>query len=162
MSIATAIYKAPIVGKAVLPDAGEVSVIIQYNHRLYEGVALLHPEDQDFFSEKVGTNIALSRARIEALEDALIDLKTEAQVKAQMYLEVTRFGQEGDYTFFDPTDMFYQNQRKAQERAESLSRIIKKEKLILSKYLEGQARALESVKRFRARQNETLEKDEEN
>ena len=30
MSAVSAIYKAPIVGKAVLPDAGDVSIIIQY------------------------------------------------------------------------------------------------------------------------------------
>jgi len=67
MSAVTAIYNAPVVGKAVLPESGEVSIIIQYRGRLYQGVALLHPEDKDFFSEKVGCNIALARARIEAL-----------------------------------------------------------------------------------------------
>ena len=92
MSIVSAIYKAPVVGRVVMPDAGEVSVLIKYNGHLYQGVALLHPEDKDFFSEKVGYNIALSRARIEALEDFLIDVSYEAQLKQQMYLEVTKFG----------------------------------------------------------------------
>jgi len=35
MSVIAAIYNAPIVGKAVLPEAGEVSIIIQYRGRIY-------------------------------------------------------------------------------------------------------------------------------
>ena len=159
MSVISAIYKAPVVGRAVMPDAGEVSVIIKYNNRIYQGVALLHPEDKDFFSEKVGYNIAISRARIEALEDALIDVKNEAQIKRQMLIEVTRFGRlQKQEEVYDPTGMFEQNVNKVLGRVKNLEEAIKKEKQILQNYLEGQSRALESIKLYRKRQK----KDETN
>lgn len=150
MSAISAIYKAETIGKAVLPDAGEVSVIIKYNNRLYQGVALLHPDDKDFFSERVGYNIAISRARIEALEDVLIDVKEEAQYKQQMLDEVTRFGEfKCQEDMYDPTGMFRQNVVRVLTRIENLQEAIKKEKRILANYIKGQAKALESVKRYR-------------
>lgn len=155
MSAVTAIYKAPVVGKGIMPDAGEVSVIINYNGRLYQGVALLHPEDKDFFSEKVGYNIAISRARIEAMEDTLIDVKEEAKIKEQLLCEVTRFGEyQGAEDMYDPTHMFRQNIIKALDRVDALKEAIKKEKKILHNYLEGQSRALDSIKRYRREQEE--------
>lgn len=155
MSAVKAIYRAPVVGKGVMPDAGEVSVIIKYNGRIYQGVALLHPEDAEFFSEKVGYNIALSRARIEALKDTLIDVKTEARIKEQLLDEVTRFGEfRGCEDMYDPTHMFRQNVIKAITRVETLEEAIKKEEKILHNYLEGQDRALDSVKRYRKEQAE--------
>lgn len=154
MSAVTAIYKAPVIGKAILPDVGEVSVIIQYNGRVYQGVALLHPEDKDFFSEKVGYNIALSRARIEALEDILIDIKTEEKIKEQMYYEATTFSNHlPEYS--DPNMVFIKNLMRVKHRIEIIQEAIKNEKKILKNYLEGQDKALESVKLYRKRQDES-------
>ncbi len=152
MSAVSAIYKAPVVGKGVMPDAGEVSVIINYNGRIYQGVALLHPEDKDFFSERVGYNIAISRARIEALKDTLFEVRTEAQIKKQMFDEVTRFGRTSGN--FDETGMFHQNVEKAIKRVETLENALAKEKAILHNYLKGQTKALDSIKRYRKEQAE--------
>lgn len=151
MSAVTAIYKAPVVGKAVLPDAGEVSIIIQYQGRIYQGVALLHPEDKDFFSEKVGCNIALSRARIEALADVLYETRQEARYKEQMLYEVTRFGEfNGKNDMYDPTQMFRQNVCKAIMRVENLEAALQKEREMLDNYLKGHGKAIESIKRQRS------------
>lgn len=154
MSAVSAIYKAPVVGKAVMSEAGEVSVIIQYHGRLYQGVALLHPEDKEFFSEKVGYNIALSRARIEALEDTLIDVREEARIKEQMYYEATTFSNKSP-EYSDPNMMFIGLVMRAKQRVETLQEAIVREKKILANYLEGQDRALESVKLYRKMQAET-------
>lgn len=153
MSAVSAIYKAPVVGKGVMPEAGEVSVIIQYNGRIYQGVALLHPQDGDFFSEKVGYNVALSRARIEALEDTLIDVQTEARIKEQMYYEATRFSNRSP-EYSDPNMMFIGLVMRANQRVKTLQEAIAKEKKILANYLQGQDRALESIKLYRKRQAE--------
>ena len=150
MSAVSAIYKAPIVGKAVLPDAGDVSIIIQYQGRLFQGIALLHPEDRDFFSEKVGSNIALSRARIEALQDTLYETQQEARVKEQMLYEVTRFGEfNGNNDMYDPTGMFRQNVCKAVIRVEAIQTALKEEQARLERYLAGHGKAIQSIKRQR-------------
>lgn len=151
MSAVTAIYNAPVVGKAILPEAGEVSIIIQYQGRIYQGVALLHPEDKDFFSEKVGCNIALSRARIEALRDTLYDTQLEAQIKQQMLNEVMRFGEfQGKNDMYDPTQMFRQNACKAITRVETLQKALSQEKERLKNYLTNHGKAIRSFKLHRA------------
>lgn len=161
MSAVTAIYKAPVVGKAVLPDAGEVSIIIQYQGRIYQGIALLHPEDKDFFSEKVGCNIALSRARIEALVDTLHETRQEAKYKEQMLYEVTRFGEfNSKNDMYDPTQMFRQNVCKAIMRVENLEAALKKEQKMLANYLKGHGKAIQSIKKQRNIPPRKVEGDE--
>ena len=158
MSAIKAIYNAPIVGKAVLPDAGEVSIIIQYHGRIYQGVALLHPEDKDFFSEKVGCNIALSRARIEALQDTFLDAQIEAQIKQQMLNEVLRFGLEtGQDDKYDPTQMFRQNVNHAINRKNNLKKALIKEKNRLINYIANHGKAIQSIKLHRAKTQDESE-----
>lgn len=69
MSLITAIYRA----KPTYSPIGERDIFtyIVYDGQAFCGQADCHPEDMDFFSEKVGKTIALSRARQEALEYAV-------------------------------------------------------------------------------------------
>ena len=45
----------------------EIDLTIKYNGRKYIGYAICHPDDEEFFSEKVGKNIAYMRACINAM-----------------------------------------------------------------------------------------------
>lgn len=66
MSILKALNRTPV---HFLVEEGprEVHAFMRYNNQVYYGVAKCHPEDEDFFSEKVGKTIASSRVRIQAL-----------------------------------------------------------------------------------------------
>lgn len=44
-----------------------IAIAIKYNGRKYYGSATCHPEDREFFSEKIGMNIAYLRACAEAM-----------------------------------------------------------------------------------------------
>ena len=45
-----------------------IHVTIKYDGQKYYGTAHCHPEDMDFFSEKIGTHIAYLRAMINAMD----------------------------------------------------------------------------------------------
>lgn len=148
MSAVSAIYNAPIVARAILPDSGEVAIIIKYQGRFYNGEALLHPQDKDFFSEKVGSAIALSRARIEALKDVLQETQLEALYKQKMWFEVTKFGNSAT-TDFDPTGYFLQNVTKTTRRVKQLEEALKKEQAALANYITNHGKALQSIQKHR-------------
>lgn len=51
----------------VFPEIGFCQLYFTINDKIFYGESHACPNDMDFFSEKVGLNIALSRARITAL-----------------------------------------------------------------------------------------------
>lgn len=67
MNLVKAIYKAPVTVKQYWEEKGATVVIIRYNGKSFCGTANLSKRDEGFYSKKVGYNIALSRARIQAL-----------------------------------------------------------------------------------------------
>lgn len=148
MSIISAIYKAPVKAVAVSEAIGSVVVLINFNGKLYEGVAVLHPEDEGFFSERVGKNIAKSRARLAIFKDAITETKQNHTAKFRMMKELqTTTGYA--WSELDPTGKIYQNIVSSAVRLEKLRYAYKEEKKKLNNYLEGQDRAVDSVKLHR-------------
>lgn len=151
MSAVKAIYQAPKEFTINLEeDYSIVLATILYNGQLYEGIASLHPEDKDFFSEKVGKTIALSRARQEALQAAIYEAQTIAEIKYQLYQEVIAYGSKSSAEV-DPTNAFLMNVNRALNRVKFLKEALTIEQDSLAAYLKDHKSALDTVKAMRAR-----------
>lgn len=129
----------------------DVYATIQYNGKLYRGSAALHPEDANFFSEKVGKTIALSRARQAALKDEITRAEEIAKVKYQMYQEVIAYGSKPPAEV-DPTGAFLKNTIRALDRVGVLRGHLLSEQASLEEYLKAHKEALGIVKKMRAEQ----------
>ena len=147
MSIVSAIYKTPIVATMTYEN-GKILVLLQYENKIYEGRAKIAPEDKDFFSERVGINIAKSRARLSMFHDAIVKAKRTAEVKNQMKKELINTS---NYCWsdLDPTGCIQKSIEKSEEKINILKRAYKNEKNKLNNYLKGQTKMIESVKRHR-------------
>lgn len=129
-------------------DIGVVLVFFEYNGRRYIGDAALHHEDKDFYSKKVGYNIALSKARQEVLKDEYIRELNKLNEKKNFYNEVLGFGSK-EASDIDPTGSFKKNLVRSQRRVSDIAEVLKNERKYLQKYLEGHAKAIASVKKLR-------------
>lgn len=134
----------------VYPEAGICQTFITFQGKTYSGVAQLAPEDKDFFSEKVGLNIALSRTRIKILKDKLQEAKQIEKARTQMYREATGYGLR-ETNAIDPMCVFMGEVIKSRRRVYNLKAALKKEQTYLRKYLENQDKMVERVKRIRER-----------
>lgn len=148
MSMIKDIYKAPIIAHAVSEQQGEVIVLIEHLGQVFEGVAHLDPSDKDFFSEKVGTNIAESRARIAALKFFTHYANLCYKSREQMMWEAT-VSRNKTAAEVDPTGYFTHALQRSYDEYQSIRRAWKREEARLRKYLEGQGKAIESIKRQR-------------
>lgn len=140
MSIVNAIYKAPIVRKAYCDIEGTTHIVIKYNGKYYGGWACTNDSDKEFFSKKVGKNIALSRARLKAMKAELKRCDTEYRER-KIFADLR-------------TDLLKDHEmslliNRSKWRCESLRLAIKREKNNLAKYIEGQDKAIQSVKKMR-------------
>jgi hypothetical protein len=144
MSLVTSIYKAPIVDTDFYD--GLTGVCIKWNGQLYWGSSSCNDEDKDFQSNFVGQNIALSRARLEAMYAAKRSIEDEVKWKLRIYQEVTR----GKGCLENlPSPEVWRNYERAEKRLKSIKSAIKNEKVSLQEYIDGQAKAIESVRKFR-------------
>lgn len=148
MNLVKAIYKAPVVVKKYWEEKGATAVIIRYNGKDFCGTANLSKGDEGFYSKKVGYNIALSKARIEALEYFYKQERDKFNVRNQFYQEVLGLGVKTPAEV-DPLGAFNRNMMRCKYRADALKEALDKEKDMLHKYILGQDKAIESVKRFR-------------
>lgn len=149
MKIINAIYSAPY---KVDFHGRDIYVEIKYNNHLYIGSAHCHPEDLDFYSEKVGQTIALTRARIKILREEYYKISKLLTSKYNFYNEVTGHG-EKSYREVDPTGAFCQNIKRTEFRQKVLQKSLTKEIKNLNNYLKGYVRVIESVKRQRNMDN---------
>jgi hypothetical protein len=141
MSLVSTIYNAPIV--IGFPVKKHDTILgIKVNNHIYWGYASCGDEDISFYSEKVGKNIALSRARIKAMKEVEKALKEEVKWKEIILHEISN-GKD----FLEPS--VYNNYNHAAARLKALKTAIKKEKTELSSYINAQAKMIDSVKRFR-------------
>lgn len=148
MSIIKSIYNVPIEYEF---DGVQSLIKIKYNGKVYLGEAIVHTRDYpEFASEKVGLNIALSRARISLLKDLVAQQKQIADTRMQMYLEATNYNK-NKRDIVDPTGAFLTKANKAQIKYETLKSALKKEKKYLNKYIENQSRMVEIIKIHRAK-----------
>lgn len=152
MSAISAIYNAPII-KRVYEELN-VTVAIKYNGKTFTGNAQCHEDDKDFMSKKVGHAIALSRARIKALTYEHENAKVIAENKYRLYQEVLGYGYKAP-SVVDPTGLFFRNVIRAVTREDKLAKALNKERENLKNYIDGQAKALVSIKRFRNKGNKS-------
>lgn len=153
MSIVSAIYDTLVDWVEADEENGMVTVALTYNGTQYIGSSYLHPSDKDFFSYKVGRQIATSRARTKALKTEANKAKQVYDNKYTFYQEVTGFGSRTPAEI-DPTGVLLRNVMRAQRRADYLKNAVAREETNLRNYLEGQAKAIASIKRFREKNKE--------
>ena len=135
-----------------MTDGNKCVIKLRYQDRIYIGSATIHPNDKEFFSEKVGFNIALSRARIKIMEDVYKEAKQEALFKNRMLKEATNFGQL-DISTIDPTGNFRAKVDKANKRAKKIRDALIKERKGQSIYIGSLKSMIESVRNLRAKKN---------
>lgn len=131
-------------------DFGICVVTLHFQGKKYSGIAEVSPADEDFFSEKVGLNIALSRARIKILKAMTKKAKLIADIKYQMYQEAGKYGAMPSLEI-DPTGNFKSKVVKAQNNYKRLQKALKIEKQYLNTYLTNQDKMVERVKIHRER-----------
>ena len=142
------IYTAPIVHQ--VRCGLRYLIVIKYNNRTYHGCAIAHPDDEEFFSEKVGYSIALSRARIQILKDEKERLRQEYTDKMRLYNDVLGYGVKKSEEI-DPTGAFRKNIDKTLHRYFTITEALKEEQEGLKTYLEGQNTFIEKLKAYRKR-----------
>ena len=124
---------------------GECSLTLKYQNKEYTGTAHTRPEDMILFSEKVGLNIALCRARIAIFKDKYLEAKEIAKIKNQMYQEAIDFGRK-DAAEVDPTGAFLSKVINAQKHALSLKQALDTEYQSLNTYLLGMKQIFSTIK----------------
>lgn len=150
MSVVSAIYDTLVDWVEANENTGTVTASLTFNGHTCTGSAFLHPEDKDFFSYKVGRQIATSRARIEILKIEVNKAQQTFNNKTTFYQEVLGFGSKTPADV-DPTGAFSRNVMRAGRRLDSLKDALENEEANLRNYLEGQAKAIASIKRFRSK-----------
>lgn len=148
MSVVTAIYKAPIVTEAIDENIGGTIIGILYNGKLFTGNAKLAENDKGFYSYRVGRNIALSKARMNAMNYEIKKSRKEMEYRYDFYQEATKYGKVGPAEV-DPTGSFYRAITRYISRISALKKVLEKEKSNLNTYLENQEKALSIVRNFR-------------
>lgn len=149
MNIIKKIHKVPISHLCV--EDKLTTVTLFYKGKMYSGTAQLHPDDSEFFSERVGKTIALSRARIAILKDEYEQVKSTYKSKCQFYQEVLGCGAK-TVADVDPSGAFLLNIKRTQERMKRIKSALDKEKKELNEYLKGQKRLISVTQRYRMRQ----------
>lgn len=148
MSVVTAIYKAPITHEFHSKIRNGYHLYIKYDGKKFAGRAYLSPEDKDFYSSRIGRNIALSRARMNAINYEIKKSRKEMNYRYDFYQEVTKYGKVSPAEV-DPTGSFYRAIVRYTTRISALKEALKKEKSNLKAYLENQEKALSIVRNFR-------------
>ena len=118
-------------------QAGIATCVIEdANGRNHVGVAACHPEDRDMMTDKVGCEIALRRAEIEALRSYIRDeLKPGLDALNQLYFSIKhskKFSPKGYETI-----MLYRQIRQKEEDIALVKSIIRERKSDLKAYIDA-------------------------
>lgn len=149
MGIIKEIYKAPM---TYSNEDNTVFAFLNYQGKEFVGVAKLHPNDKDFFSIKVGNNIARSRARISALKYEKIKAYREYKNKRNFLEQLMGYGAK-KIEEVDPNFIIRNNIKRAEWRWAALIKAEKAEKKYLNDYLQSQEKALTSIRKYRQKAN---------
>ena len=96
----------------------------------------MNPDYKDFFSEKVGLNIALSRARISLLEEKKLEARKIFKARELMYREALDFNNPNlDYNEIDPTGRFLKRVKKSYHLYQNFYQTLKQEQTALNNYI---------------------------
>lgn len=131
-------------------DNGLCIAKLTFQGKEYIGKAQTAPEDMPFFSEKVGLNIATSRAIIQILKEKYNEARLIHKIKFQMYQEATNNGKI-DRSIVDPTRVFATKVYKAKDNVIRLRKALKKEKASLNHYLNSLDNMIHAVTDIRER-----------
>ena len=144
MSIMDQVYKAE--PKTVTTNS--IMMRINVNGQAYYGFANCHPDDQDFYSEKVGSTIAHMRAEINAFRDlrdhAAYEWKTLKKAFADAY--------QNNAT---PCPQFQKAVWQAENRYRKYQQAVKDMRATLSNYLKNQDKVISSLRRQREQKAKT-------
>ena len=119
------------------PEAGVATCILEDSEgRNHVGVAACHPEDRDMMTDKVGCEIALKRAEIEALQSYIRDeLKPGLAALKQLYFSMKhsrKFNPKGYEAV-----MLYRQMRQKEEDIEFIKEMIAVRKQELKFYIDS-------------------------
>ena len=145
MSVVSAIYKAPIVTEVIDENIGDTIIGILYDGKLFTGNAKLAENDKGFYSYRVGRNIALSKARMNAMNYEIKKSRKEMEYRYDFYQEATKYGKAGPAEV-DPTGNFYHAITRYISRISALKKALKT-------YIKNQTKALSIVRKFRQGNN---------
>lgn len=152
MSVVSAIYKAPIVTEVIDENIGDTIIGILYDGKLFTGNAKLAENDKGFYSYRVGRNIALSKARMNAMNYEIKKSRKEMEYRYDFYQEATKYGKAGPAEV-DPTGNFYHAITRYISRISVLKKALKTEETNLKTYIKNQTKALSIVRKFRQGNN---------
>lgn len=152
MSVVSAIYKAPIVTEVIDENIGDTIIGILYDGKLFTGNAKLAENDKGFYSYRVGRNIALSKARMNAMNYEIKKSRKEMEYRYNFYQEATKYGKAGPAEV-DPTGNFYHAITRYISRISALKKALKTEETNLKTYIKNQTKALSIVRKFRQGNN---------
>lgn len=152
MSVVSAIYKAPIVTEVIDENIGDTIIGILYDGKLFTGNAKLAENDKGFYSYRVGRNIALSKARMNAMNYEIKKSRKEMEYRYDFYQEATKYGKAGPAEV-DPTGNFYHAIMRYISRISALKKALKTEETNLKTYIKNQTKALSIVRKFRQGNN---------
>lgn len=128
--------------------AGLCTVILTFQNKRYVGTAQISPEDRDFFSQKIGLNIATSRAIIKILKDKYEESKLIANARDSMLREAIEYGKK-ELIEVDPTGAFLMKVIKANKNALRLKKALKQEQKRLNQYIVDVDKTIKTIKRNR-------------
>lgn len=147
MSLRTTVKNLPFkrVYKDVYPqDTGIICMETIFNGKKYIGTSYCCQEDMEFFSELVGSNIAVQRAIINILKDEEYKAKISWHALKTAYCN---FYEEREY--IDPTGCLAYAVCRAKEKYDIYRSYRKQEERVLKEYLENHKKVLSSVVSYR-------------
>ena len=151
MDVLKSIYDAKVIDTNY--DNSLTIVTIAYNTNYYAGAAQCCPEDKDFYSKKVGYNIALSRARLNLYNDLIASNELKYKELKKYYYSVIGIKNPAEV---DPTGSFKRILDRLETKVKYLRWGRRIEKRNLHNYLEGQKKAVESIRRFREKNKDNV------
>lgn len=139
-------FKKTLANLPIETEDREIVVKIKFNGRTFYGYSSCHPDDKNFYSEKVGTTIAHMRAMREAIRFERNKAHTEWKILNKAYKDAT---QNCDGLEVDPYGTFYHSVKNAEKRYHRYQKYFNEISDELRNYLKDQSRAVASIKRQR-------------
>ena len=116
-------------------EAGVASCIFSDGEKVYTGFAQCHPDDMDMSSEKTGCEIALRRAKINALRGYRDELKTALKTLNQLYYSMNKSKRFNEKSY--ENKMLQRQIRQISFDLDTTKEMIAGEKLSLNAYIKS-------------------------
>lgn len=123
--------------------------VINYKGKTYCGDAFCHVEDKEYFSEKVGFNIATQRALLKILKHERDEAKKIYDAFYVAYQEATVWSG-NEAAEVDPTGAFWRRVEKAHASYEEFATAVRKENAALNHYINNVNDMMQKMKKIRS------------